>query len=275
MVAPTKPSGLYDTRGIEYVCNLTTVTKQPQKQTTTPTTGSNQTVLFSRNQFTTVRLPFERFQPVHCRRPTHTANDETTTEEPITLDDVPAFVEQDVRHNGFRFQTANNLPLGLVLPASSSNTGDTSATDTSRLLQRFSSNSYYGYSNYDYNKVFGNGQQVPEESFYLAFTYITLYRLQPEPEFVHVSDARIPPKVSPDMIRHEEKRLVLPTNLDGNVRSNSQKEEGETEHMSSSTTSSRILDIASGKFGCRNQSHCIGRWQGRGYAGGQRPGYRL
>ena len=137
-------TGLYDTRGIEYVCNFTTVTKQPQKQTTTPTTGSNQTVSFSRNKFTTVRLPLERFQPVHCRRPTHTANDETTTEEPITLDDVPAFVGQDVRHNGFRFQTANNLPLGLVPPASSSNTGDTCATDTSPLLQRFSSNSYYG-----------------------------------------------------------------------------------------------------------------------------------
>ena len=237
-------TGLYDTRGIEYVCNFTTVTKQ-----TTTTTGSNQTVSFSRNKFTTVRLPFERFQPVHCRRPTHTAKDETTTEEPITLDDVPAFVGQDVRHIGFRFQTASNLPLDLVPPASSSNTdGDTSATDTSRLLHRLSSNSYYGYSNYDYNKVFGNDPQVPEKSFYLAFTYIKLYRLQPEPEFVHVSDARIPPKVSPDMIRHEEKRLVVPTNLDRNDRSNLQKED-ETEHMSSSTTSYQSLDGASGRLG--------------------------
>ena len=41
----------------------------------------------------------------------------------------------------------------------------------------------------------------------------------------------------------------MPTNLDRNDRSNSQKEEGQTEHMSSSTTSSRSLDIVSGKLG--------------------------
>lgn len=45
-------------------------------------------------------------------------------------------------------------------------------------------------------------------SFYLALSYIKLYRSQPEPEFVYLSDARIPPIVRNHMVRHRARRLV-------------------------------------------------------------------
>lgn len=45
-------------------------------------------------------------------------------------------------------------------------------------------------------------------SFYLAFSYIKVYRSQPEPEFVYLSDARIPPALSSNMVRHDVHQLV-------------------------------------------------------------------
>jgi NAD(P)H-binding/Complex I intermediate-associated protein 30 (CIA30) len=57
--------------------------------------------------------------------------------------------------------------------------------------------------------------------FYLAFCYIKLYRAQPEPEFVYVSDARIPPVVTSRMVRHDTRQVLLsPSDIstnDGNV----------------------------------------------------------
>ncbi|GAX18611.1 hypothetical protein FisN_10Hh182 [Fistulifera solaris] len=46
-------------------------------------------------------------------------------------------------------------------------------------------------------------------SFYLALSYIKLYKSQPEPEFVYLSDAQIPPVVQNSMIRHEARQLAL------------------------------------------------------------------
>lgn len=45
-------------------------------------------------------------------------------------------------------------------------------------------------------------------SFYLALCYIKVYRSQPEPEFVYLSDARIPPAAHSMMIHHEARRIV-------------------------------------------------------------------
>lgn len=45
-------------------------------------------------------------------------------------------------------------------------------------------------------------------SFYLAFCYIKVYRSQPEPEFVYLSDSRIPPVVRSNMVRHDVHQLV-------------------------------------------------------------------
>jgi hypothetical protein len=45
-------------------------------------------------------------------------------------------------------------------------------------------------------------------SFYLALSYIKVYRSQPEPEFVYLSDARIPPVLTSNMVRHDVHQLV-------------------------------------------------------------------
>jgi hypothetical protein len=45
-------------------------------------------------------------------------------------------------------------------------------------------------------------------SFYLAFSYIKVYRLQPEPEFVYLSDSRIPPVIRSNMVRHDVHQIV-------------------------------------------------------------------
>ena len=55
-------------------------------------------------------------------------------------------------------------------------------------------------------------------SFYLALDYIKLYRSQPEPEFVFISDAQIPPIVRIDMVQHEAKQLVTGANGEASVR---------------------------------------------------------
>jgi len=46
--------------------------------------------------------------------------------------------------------------------------------------------------------------------FYLSLSYIKVYRSQPEPEFVYLSDARIPPHVKNGMVRHDVKRIESP-----------------------------------------------------------------
>lgn len=61
--------------------------------------------------------------------------------------------------------------------------------------------------------------------FYAAFSYVKVYRSQPEPEFVYVSDARIPPIIRNGMVRHDRRMLLLPSrnknnNNFGNENSN-------------------------------------------------------
>jgi uncharacterized protein YbjT (DUF2867 family) len=50
--------------------------------------------------------------------------------------------------------------------------------------------------------------------FYLAINYIKVYRSQPEPEFVYLSDVRIPPGVTGEMI-HRDRRELVATPSDG------------------------------------------------------------
>lgn len=61
--------------------------------------------------------------------------------------------------------------------------------------------------------------------FYLALDYIKLYRGQPEPEFIYLSDARIPPVVQDGMVRDDIHRLVSASDsgqsyniLDGSIK---------------------------------------------------------
>jgi len=51
-------------------------------------------------------------------------------------------------------------------------------------------------------------------SFYWALSYIKLYRSQPKPEFVCLSDTRIPAVVSSDMVRHDMQQLVQRTTVE-------------------------------------------------------------
>lgn len=45
-------------------------------------------------------------------------------------------------------------------------------------------------------------------SFYLAVAYIKVYRAQPEPEFVYLSDSRIPPVIRSGMVKHDARQLL-------------------------------------------------------------------
>jgi hypothetical protein len=51
-------------------------------------------------------------------------------------------------------------------------------------------------------------------NFYLALAYIKVYRAQPEPEFVYLSDSRIPPVIHSSMVKHDARQL-LTTEHDG------------------------------------------------------------
>jgi hypothetical protein len=134
-------TGLYESDGIEYVCEFSTSTKTPG-------------YMKSKNKFTTVRLPFQNYQPVACKLGSK-----------VNAEDVPVFRGTDVRNLGFRYRSAKN-----------------------RLKEQ--------------------SERGEKAKFYLALSYIKLYRAQPEPEFVYVSDARIPPSVKSSMVRHDSRQLV-------------------------------------------------------------------
>jgi len=135
-------TGLYKSDGIEYVCEFSTNTKA---------TG----YMKSKNKFSTVRLPFENFQPVARKEGGSTRK----------AADIPTFRGKDIQYIGFRYRSASNKLKEQLEP------GD-------------------------------------KAKFYLALSYIKLYRAQPEPEFVYVSDARIPPIVKNGMVKHESRQLV-------------------------------------------------------------------
>lgn len=135
-------TGLYTSNGIEYVCEFSTNTKASG-------------YMKSRNKFSTIRLPFEKFQPVARR-------DGASS---LRADEIPVFQGRDIQYLGFRYRSASNTLKEQLEP------GDNT-------------------------------------KFYLSFSYVKLYRAQPEPEFVYVSDARIPPIVKNGMVKHENRQLV-------------------------------------------------------------------
>ncbi|KAG7346910.1 NADPH-binding protein [Nitzschia inconspicua] len=89
------------------------------------------------------------------------------------VDIVASFTGKDVRYIGFRFRSSSN-------PSSLDNTRKDKAGDS--------------YQN-----------------FYVALSYIKVYRVQPEPEFIFLSDARIPPTIQNGMVQHEQ-RVILTKN---------------------------------------------------------------
>jgi uncharacterized protein YbjT (DUF2867 family) len=81
---------------------------------------------------------------------------------------VPPFTGADIRYLGFRFRSSSNM--------------------SKSKKERNKSDSF--------------------QSFYLALSYVKVYRVQPEPEFIYLSDARIPPVIRSSMVQ-DQKRLLL------------------------------------------------------------------
>jgi len=48
----------------------------------------------------------------------------------------------------------------------------------------------------------------------MALSYIKVYRAQPEPEFIYLSDARIPPVIADGMVNHDRKMLLTDNDVD-------------------------------------------------------------
>lgn len=86
----------------------------------------------------------------------------------LDISRVAPFIGRDVKQIGFRVDSADN-----VLPADDPNK-----------------------ARYKFLK------------FYIALCYIKVYRSQPEPEFVYLSDARMPHTVKNAMVRHDLKRII-------------------------------------------------------------------
>ena len=92
---------------------------------------------------------------------------------------APPFAGTDVRQIGFRFRGSRNMDL---LPS-----------------------------------LFKNiNPQRNRRKFYLALSYIKVYRSPPEPEFIYLSDARIPPTVKNGMVRDDVKQIIPALALEGN-----------------------------------------------------------
>lgn len=172
-------TGLYETDGIEYVCEFSTDTKLPSAENR------------SRNRFKTVRLPFEKFKPVKRKRMGSGKSDKDNDAD-MSISTAPSFTGGDVRNLGFRFRAAANMMNDT--PQRRNESFDAAR----RLLLRTDDR--------------GNEGDV-YESFYMALSYIKLYRIQPEPEFVYLSDARIPPVIRNGMVRHNQRRLLLPEDI--------------------------------------------------------------
>ena len=156
----------------------------------------------SRSRFKTIRLAFENFRAVQRRKSKQTeASDDTT---------VPPFVGADVRYLGFRFR-------------SSSNVLDASRSKMQEKLDRLST------------KRVNRDKEL--QNFYMALAYIKVYREQPEPEFIYLSDARIPPVIRDGMVHHDRKML-----LTDDMQDNNSLDQKSSDGDSSSTNVATLLD---------------------------------
>ncbi len=153
----------------------------------------------SRSRFKTIRLAFENFRAVQRRKSKKQEDDDTT---------VPPFIGADVRYLGFRFR-------------SSSNVLDASRSKMQEKLDRLST------------KRVDRDKEL--QKFYMAIAYIKVYRAQPEPEFIYLSDARIPPVIRDGMVHHDRKMLLT----DDFTESQAQKS---SDGDSSSTNAATLLD---------------------------------
>jgi hypothetical protein len=132
----------------------------------------------SRNKFTTIRLAFESFQPIVKKQLMETMMTSSSPSATDMKSSVPPFRGQDMRYIGFRFRSE-------ACPA----------TTTPKT--------------FFFNKNQPKEDGIKYRQFYMALDYIKVFRSQPEPEFVYLSDARIPPVIQPGMVHHDRKELYF------------------------------------------------------------------
>jgi uncharacterized protein YbjT (DUF2867 family) len=181
-------TGSYETDGIEYVYEFGTDSKRP--------TAENK----SHNRFKTVRLAFDNFKPIQRQKysnsnnikihntgdnnnndATSSSNDKNNDDDDIYM--VQPFTGSDVRYFGFRFRSSSNMEV-----------------DNNRIRKQLQQRMLGGSNS--------NSNDENFQSFYLALSYIKVYRAQPDPEFIYLSDARIPPIIRDGMVDHQ-RRLLL------------------------------------------------------------------
>ena len=121
------------------------------------------------NKFSTIRLPFSRFTPIIRRQRCGTSKGKS--EAPVGSGNK-VFDGNDVKQIGFRIKSLDNLDIT--------------------------------------NKITSQGRSANKNwiPFYLALSYIKVYRSQPEPEFIYFSDARLG-EVNDNMIHHELKQVIM------------------------------------------------------------------
>ncbi len=161
----------------------------------------------SRKRFKTIRLAFENFRPVQRRKSKSGGSDSDSTT-------VPPFVGSDVRYLGFRFRSSSNLP-----------------NESRRKLQE----------KLDLFSTKRRDRDEDYQKFYMALAYIKVYRAQPEPEFIYLSDARIPPVIRDGMVHHDRKMLLTDDMRLPDDENNSQDQSSDGGDASSSTAAT-LLD---------------------------------
>jgi len=126
----------------------------------------------SSNKFSSIRLPFSFFKPCFSGRNAFRA---TPQQQEKLLQ--RKFYGEDIRHLGIRFRSERNK--------SSSN-----GNPTAQRLQNL------------------DNKKRNDKRFYLALSYIKVYRSTLEPEFVYLSDARIPFGKKNTLVLHDSRKII-------------------------------------------------------------------
>jgi len=179
-------TGEYERSGVEYECTFTTEHKTGSRTVANNNSEGVETGEELKRErrpsakFTTVRIPFVRFVPVWSEK--------KKRDMYIRKEDLE---EEEFWNNRPSPPHLSDYPLDI--------------SDVRLLGFRFrrGDNVQRGYKR--------------SNRFYLSISYIKLYRSQLEPEVVLVSDAAIPCRVTPDMLRHDQKKIVrMETEIESN-----------------------------------------------------------
>uniref|UniRef100_A0A7S3VCL8 NAD(P)-binding domain-containing protein n=1 Tax=Chaetoceros debilis TaxID=122233 RepID=A0A7S3VCL8_9STRA len=159
----------------------------------------------SMNKFMTLRLPFADFKPVIRKQ----VKSPSSSAGSVSMDEKRfRFIGKDVKQIGFRIDSAENL---------------ITFQDRYNAKKRF---------------------QPKWVKFYLALCYIKVYRSQPEPEFIYLSDSRIPSTLKNGMVRHDIRRIqsVDSQQKEGSSSSSSEGVGGAGDSIFDEAEAKRVLE---------------------------------